>query len=209
MAGILKVDQVQSDSNLAFAIAGSNVAFMNATSLQMVGSNVSLAGTNVITNGKVVSSAQPVGAVLQVVNAVKVDVFSTSNTTYTDITGLSVSITPLSTSSKILVLADVFIGQSSTNNSGAVQIVGGSTVLGNNTSSAQGLYGYGAGGSLNDQYRAFTSASLSYLDSPATASSITYKIQIRSIGGTVYMNRWTLNTDIMGSSSITVMEIAA
>jgi hypothetical protein len=148
------------------------------------------------------------GAVLQVVNAVKVDVFSTSNTSYTDITGLSVSITPISASSKILVLADVFIGQSSTNNSGIVQIVGGSTVLGNNTSSGSGQYAYGAGGSLNDQYRAFTSASLSYLDSPATASSITYKIQIRSAGGTVYMNRWTLNTDIMGSSSITVMEIA-
>jgi hypothetical protein len=148
------------------------------------------------------------GAVLQVVNAVKVDVFSTSNTSYTDITGLSVSITPISASSKILVLADVFIGQSSTNNSGIVQIVGGSTVLGNNTSSGSGQYAYGAGGSLNDPYRAFTSASLSYLDSPATASSITYKIQIRSAGGTVYMNRWTLNTDIMGSSSITVMEIA-
>jgi hypothetical protein len=151
------------------------------------------------------------GAVLQVVNAVKIDVFSTANTTYTDITGLSVSITPSSTSSKILVLADVFIGTSSTNNAGLVQIVGGSTVLGNNTSSGSGQYAYGASGSLGnsvEQARAFTSASLSYLDSPATASSITYKIQIRSAGGTVYMNRWTLNTDIMGSSSITVMEIA-
>ena len=66
MAGIIKVDRVQSDTNLAFNIAGSNVAFMNASSLQMVGSNVSLAGTNVITNGRLVTSGLPVGSVLQV-----------------------------------------------------------------------------------------------------------------------------------------------
>ena len=68
MAGILKCDRIQSDSNLAFAIAGSNVAFMNATSLQMAGSNISLGGTNVFTSGKLVTAAQPTGAVLQVVN---------------------------------------------------------------------------------------------------------------------------------------------
>jgi len=48
MAGILKVDQVQSDSNLAFAIAGSNVAYMNSTGLQMTGSTLSLGGTTII-----------------------------------------------------------------------------------------------------------------------------------------------------------------
>jgi hypothetical protein len=48
MAGILKVDQVQSDSNLSFQIAGANVAYMNSTGLQMTGSTLSLAGTTII-----------------------------------------------------------------------------------------------------------------------------------------------------------------
>ena len=48
MAGILKVDQVQSDSNLSFQVAGANVAYMNSTGLQMTGSTLSLGGTTII-----------------------------------------------------------------------------------------------------------------------------------------------------------------
>ena len=110
MAGILKVDQVQSDSNLAFAIAGSNVAFMNATSLQMVTSNLSLAGTNVFTSGKLVTSAQPTGAILQVVSTFKSDTFSTASTSFVDITGMSATITPTSATSKILVFINLTVG---------------------------------------------------------------------------------------------------
>ena len=48
MAGILKCDQVQSDSNLSFQVAGANVAYMNSTGLQMTGGTLSLAGTTII-----------------------------------------------------------------------------------------------------------------------------------------------------------------
>jgi len=48
MAGILKVDQVQSDSNLSFQVAGANVAYMNSTGLQMTGGTLSLSGTTII-----------------------------------------------------------------------------------------------------------------------------------------------------------------
>jgi hypothetical protein len=48
MAGILKVDRIQSDINLSFAVAGSNVAYMNSTGLQMTGGTLSLGGTTVI-----------------------------------------------------------------------------------------------------------------------------------------------------------------
>ncbi len=43
------------------------------------------------------------GNVLQVVSTAKTDVFSSSSTSFTDVTGLSVAITPSSTSNKILV----------------------------------------------------------------------------------------------------------
>ena len=45
----------------------------------------------------------PAGHVLQVVSTTKTDFFSTTSTTYVDVTGLSATITPSSTSSKILV----------------------------------------------------------------------------------------------------------
>ena len=107
MAGILKVDQVQSDSNLAFNIAGSNVAFMNATSLQMVGSNVSLAGTNVITSGKVLATAMPTGSVLQVVQYT-INQKTTINSAAIKV--METSITTKAASSKILALVSCSIG---------------------------------------------------------------------------------------------------
>ena len=213
MAGILKVDQVQSDSNLAFAIAGSNVAFMNATSLQMVGSNVSLAGTNVITNGKVVASGMPVGAVLQVVQAFKSDTFSTTSTSFTDITGLSVSITPTSATSKILV--KLVLSISGTNTSGSTyRITRGGSAIGiadaaSNRNRGSGAELYNTRNDTNYNYGA------EYLDSPSSTSSLTYAAQaiVGSGTGTVYVNRSSSDTDsgsyVRGVSSITVMEIAA
>ena len=165
MAGILKVDRIQSDSNLAFAIAGSNVAFMNATSLQMVGSNVSLAGTNVITNGKVVTAGLPIGTVMQTV----------ANTTITSSTSanavaLTLSITPSSASSRILIL-------------GALE---GERVLG-----SAGNYIFGQLRKNTTNLRSFINAAgyqlttgtrnfntLMFIDSPATTSAITYDIFI-------------------------------
>ena len=58
MAGILKVDQVQSDSNLSFQVAGANVAYMNSTGLQMTGGQI-IAGSNTLltTSGLIYANA--------------------------------------------------------------------------------------------------------------------------------------------------------
>jgi hypothetical protein len=45
------------------------------------------------------------GKVLQVVSTTKTDTFTTTSTSFTDITGMSVSITPSSASNKILVFS--------------------------------------------------------------------------------------------------------
>ena len=206
MAGILKVDQVQSDSNLSFNIAGSNVAFMNATSLQMVGSNVSLAGTNVITNGKVVTSGMPVGAVLQVVSTTKTDTFSTLSTSFVDVTGLSVSITPISSSSKILIFATVPVGH----NSSRVARV---NLIRNSTTICQPATVNSFGATKNGYVvtsDTTVGADFHFLDSPATTSSTTYKIQCCTNAGDYAMyvgNR--VSQDMNSPSTITVMEIAA
>ena len=197
MAGILKVDRIQSDSNLAFAIAGSNVAFMNATSLQMTSSNISLGGTNVITNGKLVTAAQPTGAVLQVVNATYASETSTTSSSYAD-TGLTVSITPTSSSSKILVLiSQRFFANPANGNDGGgnVKVLRGATTL--ITATRVGLSD--STGAMDNYF------TTSYLDSPATTSSITYKTQFA-----IFSTLGSFITQLSSSpSGITLMEISA
>ena len=198
MAGIIKVDQVQSDSNLAFNIAGSNVAFMNATSLQMVGSNVSLAGTNVITNGKVVTSAQPTGSVLQVVTSTITNAPSTTSGTYSS-TGLSVTITPSSASNKILILPSLACAASGSqgfNSSGYFAIYRGASQINGDFILRSYVYS-GAGTYLS------MPGSSTYLDSPATTSATTYTIYFKTGASTATY----LNADGQ-QSHLTVMEIA-
>lgn len=149
--------------------------------------------------------------ILQVVSTTKTDTFTVNSTTYTDVTGLSVSITPSATSNKILVFAAVN-GVGETNVSAAsMQIVRGTTAIsvgdtaGNRTSNSATL---AASGTMM-----FSAVSV-HLDSPATTSATTYKIQVRSnVTGTVYVNRTAAATDSAdfsrSASSITVMEISA
>jgi hypothetical protein len=143
------------------------------------------------------------GKVLQVVNTLKSTAFSTTSTSFTDITGLSASITPSSSTSKILIL--VTVGASGSADDSLVQLVRGATVIAS-----------GSGGSVTDGFNMFTSntnsitdSSINYVDSPSTTSSTTYTVQILTRSGTVYVNRRASNASFSGSSSITVMEIAA
>ena len=198
MAGIFKVDQVQSDSNLAFAIAGSNVAFMNATSLQMAGSNISLGGTNVFTSGKLVTAAQPVGAVLQVVSAT----YGTqvTNTTQTNVdSGLTATITPSSATSKILCIVNMAgLYNGAVNGLGhQLQLIRGATNI-IQFARYTNLINTGTG--------LITNAGTNYLDSPATTSATTYKVQFCKADGTAGTVSVQQNGD---TSTITLMEIAA
>ena len=199
MAGILKVDQVQSDSNLAFAIAGSNVAFMNATSLQMVGSNVSLAGTNVITNGKLVTAAQPVGAVLQVVTGSTSTQVTNSTSVYTDV-GLSATITPTSTSSKILILTNIqglFKSSDNSSNRLGLKLFRGATAL---DTSDGNLFTSGTSIYLRTTY------GHSYYDAPSTTSATTYKWQFNNTENVASVA--VQKDSNSGTSQIILMEIA-
>ena len=123
----------------------------------------SIANTAGVTNNRV----------LQVVSLDYTDQFyhtSTTNT-YVDITGFSQSITPLSSSSKILVLVN--LGRAGTYSNG-FRIVRDSTSIG------IGSYGSGFLGGFISGYDGTThgmSASTAILDEPATTSQITYKLQ--------------------------------
>jgi hypothetical protein len=136
--------------------------------------------------------------------------FSTSGTynSWVDVTGLSVTITPTSASNKILVSFQI-MGVSTSN--GWVRLVRDSTAISVGTtagtrpavSSANMTSGNG-----NIQLQ----DSGVFLDSPATTSAVTYKIQLITDTGTFYINRTTNDSDNVysgrGVSSITVQEIA-
>jgi len=152
------------------------------------------------------------GKVLQVVTAVVTGSQSTTSTSYVDVTGLTASITPSSSSNKVLV--KVCLNNVGTNTADIVyfNLLRGGTTLVNNTSgggaqTATAWFSAGQGGT-SDNSRKTTSGSLDYLDSPATTSSTTYKIQMKVTGSTGYFNQSGLNTEMGTVSSIILMEIA-
>ena len=149
--------------------------------------------------------------VLQVVSTTKTDTFTTASTSFTDVTGLTVTITPQSSTSKILVLAQVSASEDYGVSAGFTRLVRGATAIdvgdtaGSRTSSSFSP-------SVNNTATALT-GSLVFLDSPATTSATTYAIQARTNSGSFYINRSKADTDASSyprlASTITVMEISA
>jgi len=154
--------------------------------------------TSAVVSGKVPYSVLPTGSVLQVVNATYGTLVGTTTSTWID-TGLTASITPKFSTSKVLVIvSQCGIAKDTSNTSVAVQ------VLRNSTSIIQfsDTTGYTADISPNR----VGSVSTSYLDAPATTSAITYKTQFKS---TQNLSNAYVNVDGSGSTStITLMEIA-
>jgi hypothetical protein len=173
-----------------------------------------VAGTTTLTlpttSGTVITTGNiPTGQIIQVVSTTKTDTFSSATVNaWTDITGLSVSITPSSSSNKIMILSSV---QGLNNNSNAYfRIVRDSTAVGVGTtagsrSSVSSSNVYASGGNL------MVGSSFQFLDSPSTTSSTTYKIQFITDIATTYINRTVNDTDALytgrSQSTITVMEI--
>lgn len=128
------------------------------------------------------------GKVLQVVPVVKSSTFTTASTSYADITGLSGSITPTSTSNKILVLYSVTGGATATYGA-HVQLVRGSTAIAVGDSDGASRT-EGTGMLRVEQGGAMGCVAGSYLDSPSTTSATTYKMQgLVESGGTLCVNR--------------------
>ena len=149
------------------------------------------------------------GKVLQVVTTEKSDTFSSSSTSFTDITGMSVAITPSSSSNKILVLVDIKMGSSG---SQTVRLLRDSTVIYKGDAASNRPLGFGNVVDLN-QFDVDSMPGI-FLDTPSTTSATTYKIQAISSGATYYVNRTLTDRDTAQydprlASSITVMEISA
>lgn len=137
-------------------------------------------------------------------------VFSSSSTSYADITGASVSITPSSATSRILVMAYGVFGNSGANPT-FIQLVRDSTAINvGDAASTRIRASVGREHAASDRHGPF---SIVYIDSPATTSATTYKLQIITSGGTSYVGRSGDDTDNASHARyptvIVVMEIGA
>ena len=150
----------------------------------------------------------PAGHILQVESTTLATGYTASNSGFTDITGLSVAITPKFSNSKVLVLVNMCITAS---NDHHARIVRDSTAIavgtGQGSLQVSNTFGY----IYESGASRIETRSASYLDSPATTSATTYKVQA---GGTsaVFVNRASgdINNAVYGRqvSTITVMEVA-
>lgn len=182
---------------------------------------MSLLKVNQVTDLTGAGSTYMPGHVVQVIESIKTDTFSTTSVTLTEVTGLSVSITPKSSSSKILVSAMVPVSFLSTVDNGRrafLTLFRGTTNLANPASPGSRtptLTGatrlIGANGS-NAGFH-IINLPMTYLDSPSTTSNITYSVRAMCPDSdTLYVNRSVSDGDFSysarGVASITVMEIA-
>lgn len=147
----------------------------------------------------VTSNAMPTGSVLQVVNATYSTYVAVSSSTYAD-TGLTASITPSSTSNKILVIVDLNgCSKYSGNTSGSFKLLKNTTDL----FVISSYVGYTNSTSPNG----VGSVSVTYLDSPSTTSSVSYKVQIASQSNVSYAELNNYTGAFTSTSTITLMEI--
>ena len=152
------------------------------------------------------------GKVLQVVNTVYSTLFTHNNTASvysSNIAGLATSITPTSTSNKILIVGSVVFAteNSSYGTLANIRCLRNSTQIGTDY-----FFAPSAGYDSTDDGSASGCGTCSYLDSPATTSAITYNFQIRqqiTSGANIpaYING-KQNGNQRGQSMITLMEIA-
>ena len=153
------------------------------------------------------------GGIVQVVSVNLTSASTISGTgggsTFTDVSGLSASITPASTDNKILVIADTKINGLDGNNTCTVRVLRGSTAFYQGDAASSRAQTSSSGYAVGGDEGAIGNVIVA-LDSPSTTSSTTYKIQAGS-NNTMFVNRTPTDTDNANfqrtASSITLIEV--
>ena len=161
----------------------------------------------------------PKGIVLQVVSTTLTSTFTTASRSYTNLTGLSATITPVSTSSKIMIWVSI---QGVTDTEGIIvgsragmfRLTGGNSASFVGDAASDRTRGVASFIQVDGaSQRTMSSASGNFEDSPSTTSATTYQVQvIQPSAGTLYINRSEEDTNASvsprGASTITLMEVA-
>lgn len=147
------------------------------------------------------------GGIVQTKCTTKVDQFSTSSTSFVDVTGLSVDMTATSSTSKILITVNVF---ASCEDAAVIRLLVDSTLIGNGTGGSS-VNERGFAMVRQDDGNLSSGHGLQFLHTPSDTNSHTYKVVARatSASHSLGINRRADDTNYSLSSSISVMEVSA
>ena len=154
------------------------------------------------------------GGIIQIKQTFKNDTTSANNnsqTDFIDMSGMSVSITPTSSTSKILIYFTVNVSAEATDRNNSIRLLRDSTVIGAGTGGSTSNCSIYVRTKDNDYLE---NKSFMFLDSPNTTSALTYKLQWCAEGSGGSARVWYLNRRSVGNynntgSQITVMEVSA
>ena len=174
-------------------------------------------GITLSSDGKVAFPNTSTGKILQVVHVNSNTHMSSTSTSYVDLTGITATITPSSSSNKILIVCNIAISKNNSHTFLGRIVRDGSAISGSGGVIESGHSNQEAGvwwavrTTIHDTHPSV----VHYLDSPATTSATTYKAQ----GKTTHSSEgFALNRTKNGSdhiyaspafSSITLWEVAA
>ena len=171
---------------------------------QSVNLTSNVTGTLPAANGGTGATSFSPGKVLQIQATQGINEFASTSTSFTDVTGVSLTITPAATSSKILLLANLNTYIDTTSSYVALRweraISGGAT-----TNIGHATYGisFARSAVANDFW---SGVGMTYLDTPSTTSEITYQLQGSNAasGGASFQ----VSPNNSSSSNIMALEIA-
>ena len=147
---------------------------------------------------QITSAIMPAGSVLQVVHsAYQTAYYNANSSSRTDISGFAATITPISTSSKVLIIVHASM---------YLQCDGRLGIARDGTSIYENFLGTVRDQEENDQ----DTGAGTYLDSPSSDSAVVYQMYtiVSGCGNDVYINRSDAGSTENGRSGITLMEIA-
>ena len=149
------------------------------------------------------------GKIGQVISTTKNDTWSSSGSGFQAVTGLSVSITPSATSSKVLILSAT---QLYTNDyGGGISLYkGGSQLVNPSSPSSRSIVN--ANMYIGSSH-SMSNLAINYLDTPSSTSALTYQIYVYARSGTYRINRSSDDSDnddhARTISTITAFEVLA
>jgi hypothetical protein len=148
------------------------------------------------------------GKIGQCVSTTITSTTSINADTFADISGMTLSITPTATSSKVLILVQLYVSGGATANE-PINLLRDSTVIGRADSDGY-TFAFRQSQDGQSNYR-MHNLSHTILDVPSSSSALTYKLQWKTNSGPLYLNRPNntggLGANVTTGSTITAMEV--
>jgi len=194
------------------SIENASIAIVDLSATGTPSSSTFLRGDNTWS-----APSSPSGSVIQVVATTLTSAFSSSTkAAWVSVTGLSATITPVSTSSRILVMVQLSTGDGGNNYARTWAVARNGTLINQSTVGTgyvQGSFSSSLIGSSSGSNNAIQTVPFTYLDSPASTSALTYQVQFNAYTASVTttnVNRSYAGgaTDSNCTSNIILMEIA-